>query len=161
MLIGAAVAICLFGYDATSTIRWGGGKDIALIVKAPHPVRSVLYADTNESMAEHFRALPLKAWETMLQADASPKPAPRRPDGTFELFVRSYGTESGLRILHNTRGQMTYAVLVVELETSEKWVAILKLPDTRKYSTVTLRIPEDAHSIGLEVAPAPRPTVGK
>ncbi len=56
---------------------------------------------------------------------------------------------------------MTHAVVLVELESGGRWVAILKLPDVTKSRTVTLRIPEDAHPIGFEVAPPPRPAGAK
>lgn len=160
-LIGAAAAICLFGYDAISTIRCQGGRYVWLTIQAPRPVRTVVYADGSDDFAEHYRAQPPEYWDFMLRADASPELVSHGPDGRLKLHVRTFGRQSGLRIIQDQRGQMTQAVVLVELEPGEHWVAILKLPDVTKSNAVTLRIPENAHWIGFEVAPAPRPSVAK
>jgi hypothetical protein len=157
MLAGATVAICLYAYDATCGVRWSGSKDLTLAVEAPNPVRSVSGCCGGESIVEHYRQLPTQFWESALSGDGRSRS--RNLDGSFVLTVPTYGRESGLRIRHNTYGQMTDVVLAIELESGERWGAILELPDVRTANSVTLRIPADAHRIGAEVAPAPRPTV--
>jgi hypothetical protein len=154
--VGAAAGLLVVGYDGVSEVRWVGGKDVALSVAAPHPVRSVTYACCWNTQAAHYRELPPESRMAVWMADASVQAAPRRPDGSFLLSVRTGGTESGLGLLRNTYVQQTHVLMVVELETGERWEAELTLPDVRKATTATIRIPDDARPVPVEVAPVPR-----
>jgi hypothetical protein len=146
-----AAAFALF-YDAAVTIRWSGSRDVELTVEAPHPVCSVSYACCGNDEAAYYRGLPPEAWEVVLPSDRRVKTADRQPDGSFVIEVETSGKESGFKVFHNSYYQRPCALILIELETGERWVTELTLPDVTKTTRATVHIPDDARR--LPPAPA-------
>jgi hypothetical protein len=151
--VGLTAAVLVLGCDIAQVIKWQGGRDVTLTVEAPQPVWSVSYACWWSREADHNRALFAEhGVETVRWIESQPKPAEQSPDGTFDILVRTGGEESGLRLLRDSYHQQRDALILVELETGEQWVAILTLPDVTKTTRATVRIPDDARL--LPPAPA-------